>query len=310
MAALYRNFETPAEIDAEYDVERSVPDFMIYARQYDQSSADARRKLPHQPDVRYGPTVEEYIDIFPAERRNAPVLLFIHGGYWRILSAKEFSFAAKGPQAAGVTTVVVNYAPCPSVTLDEIVRQIRASIHWVHENIRDYNGDPGRIYVSGHSAGGHMTAMALLTDWMKDYGLPQNVVKGGVAISGLYDITPLQYSFMQNELQLTDAVIKRNSPQFFVRYVQSPLLITYGGDETSEFCRQSEDFRAEWVSKGNKIRELAQPGRNHFTAISGLEDVESPLSQAVFKFMQHTPRRFRPSRPRSSSFSPSLGRIR
>ncbi len=291
MAVLYRNFETQAEIDREYDVENSVPDFMVYARQYDQSSSDARRRLEVAENVRYGPTVEEYVDIFPATRRRAPVLLFIHGGYWRILSAKEFSFVALGPQAAGVTTVVVNYALCPAVTLDEIVRQIRAAIHWTYENITAYNGDPHRIYVSGHSAGGHMTATALLTEWAKGYALPRDVVKGGVSISGLFDLTPLRHSFLQPDLRLDPASVQRNSPLFCIRYVTAPLLITYGGDETSEFCRQSEDFLSAWMAAGNKARSHAQPGRNHFTAITDFVDTNSPLCQAIFKMMNHTPRR-------------------
>lgn len=291
MAVLYRNFETRAEIDSEYDVENSVPDFMVYARQYDQLSADARHRLECSGNVRFGPTVEEYVDIFPAARKRSPVLLFIHGGYWRILSAKEFSFVALGPQAAGVTTVVVNYALCPAVTLDEIVRQIRAAIHWTHENIGDYNGDPHRIFVSGHSAGGHLTAAALLTNWPKDYGLPRDIVKGGVSISGLFDLTPLRHSFLQPDLRLDHASVQRNSPLFHIRYVISPLLITYGGDESSEFCRQSEDFLSAWTAAGNKARSHAQPGRNHFTAITDFAQADSPLCQAIFKMMNHTPRR-------------------
>ncbi len=291
MAPLYRNFESQADIDREYDIERSVPDFMVYARQYENSSADARRHLDHHADVRYGATCAEYVDIFPAAQRKAPVLIFIHGGYWRILSAKEFSFVALGPQAAGVTTVVVNYALCPNVTLDEIARQIRAAIYWTHENIHDYNGDPERIYVSGHSAGGHMTAMALLTDWRGDYGLPRDLVKGGISISGLFDIAPLQFSSMQKELHLDAGIIERNSPQYFARHVPAPLLITYGDDETSEFCRQSEDFLKVWADCGNKSRTLDQPGKNHFTAIMGFGGVQSSLCRAIFKLMDHTPRR-------------------
>lgn len=291
MTKLYRNFETQDEIDAEYDVEQSVPDFMIYARQWIQSSSDAQRQLTNTPDIKYGPTIDEYVDVFPSSKPNSPVLIFIHGGYWRMLTAKEFSFVAVGPQQAGITTVVVNYALCPNVTIDEIVRQIRASIAWTSENIQNYNGDPRRIYVSGHSAGGHLTAMSMLTNWTDTYSLPKDVVKGGVSISGLFDLTPLQYSFMQKELRLDAASIERNSPQFHIDYVPSPLLISYGGDETPEFSRQSEDFLTAWSERGNKSRTLSQPGKNHFTAISGFGDLESSLCQAIFKLMNFTPRR-------------------
>ena len=144
--------------DAEYDVERSVSDFMHYARQYADGSAAARGTLEARLGVRYGPTVDEYLDIFPASRPGAPILVFLHGGYWRILSARDFSFVASGPVAAGVTVAVVNYALCPAVTLDEIVRQTRAVIVWLWRHAREHSGDPENIHVCGHSAGGQELA--------------------------------------------------------------------------------------------------------------------------------------------------------
>jgi arylformamidase len=306
MAALYRNFHSRLEIDNEYNVEIAVPDRALYLQEYAQSSAAARRHLDHAADIRYGATIEEYVDIFPATRKNAPVLIFLHGGYWRGLSAKEFSFVAKGPQDAGVTTVVVNYALCPKVTMDEIIRQIRAAIHWTYSNIADFNGDPERLYVSGHSAGGHLTAIAMLTDWQGDYDLPRNVIKGGICISGIYDLTPLQYSFLQEDIRLDRPSIDRNSPIYNVGYVQSQLLITYGEDETSEFCRQSEDFRAAWMASGNKSRFLAQPRMNHFTAISGFKDRESPLCGAIFRLMNIVPQRLRQQTQIKTTSSPGI----
>src|SRR5271170_5159315 len=125
MAAYFRQFQTRADLDKAYDVERSVPNFRIYVDQWVDGSAQARRHLDGKLGVRFGPTVEEYCDVFPAHRRGAPVFVFIHGGYWRLLSAREFSFVALGPVAAGVTTVIASYALCPNVTVGEIVRQMR-----------------------------------------------------------------------------------------------------------------------------------------------------------------------------------------
>ena len=291
MSKLYRDFATRAEIDAEYDVERSVPDFMHYARQYADGSAAARRTLDSRLGLRYGPTLDEHLDVFPAPRRNAPILVFLHGGYWRILSARDFSFVASGPVAAGVTVAVVNCSLCPAVTLDEIVRQTRAAIAWLWRHAREHNGDPENIHVCGHSAGGQLTAMAALTEWERDYGLPTAVVKSGIAISGLFDLAPLRHSFLQDDLRLDDGLIVRNSPQYLVRPVSVPVLVTCGGDESAEFLRQSEDFLDAWIGAGNRGTRFAQPGRNHFTAITGLADPDSALCRAVFAIMRHTPAR-------------------
>jgi len=323
MSALYRSFKSGAEIDAQYDVEKSVPDFTIYARQYVEGSRDARRRLACVLKVRFGPSVDEYVDIFPAAEPNAPVLIFFHGGYWRILAAEDFSFVAAGPVAASVTVVVANYALCPKVTIDEITRQARATVAWVHRRIGDYGGDRRRIYVSGHSAGGQLTAMCLLTDWERDYGLPADVVKGGIAISGVFDLAPIRHSAMQREIRLTDEQIERNSPQFHIRRVAAPLLVTYGGDETAEFSRQSEDFLASWIAAGNRGLALSQPGANHFTAITGFAEMDSGLTRGVLELMGHRRRgAARRGAPRASGaglrgrpgdalrFVPSFGRMR
>ena len=291
MPKLYRDFATRAQIDAEYDVERSVPDFMHYARQYADGSAAARRTLEARLGLRYGPTLDEYLDVFPASRRNAPILVFLHGGYWRILSARDFSFVASGPVAAGVTVAVVNYSLCPAVTLDEIVRQIRSAIVWLWRHAREHNADPENIHVCGHSAGGQLTAMAALTEWERDYGLPRTAVKSGIPISGLFDLEPLRHSFLQEDLRLDDGLVARNSPQFLVRPVPVPLLVACGGDESAEFLRQSEDFLEAWTGAGNRGARLAQPGRNHFTAITGFADPDSALCREVFRMMHHTPAR-------------------
>jgi arylformamidase len=303
--ALYREFQTREEIDAQYDVERAVPDFMVYARQYLDSSAEARRALEGHYDVRYGPTVAEHIDVFPAARPNAPVLLFYHGGYWRILAARDFSFVARGPVLNGVTTMVVNYALCPTVTVDEITRQARAAAAWAHANARRFNGDPGRLYAAGHSAGGQMVAELLLTRWREDYGLPDDIVRGGFAISGVFDLRPVRHSSMQPQIRLDDGIVERNSPQFHVRRVRPPLLTAVGGDETSEFHRQTDDFIGAWRAAGNRAESLPMPGANHFTAISPFWDPDSPMMHRLNRFMGHQP----PTGAAPGSYRRDFGRM-
>lgn len=280
MPKLYREFTTQAEIDAQYDVEASVPDFMVYARHFTEESRLARHRLRCELDLHYGPTLDETLDIFSADVPNAPVFVFIHGGYWRMLSSKEFSCVALGLHELGITTVVVNYALAPKVSIDEITRQMRAAVAWVLRRIDRHGGDPARVAVGGHSAGAHLTAMCLQTGWREDYGLSgDDPIAGAVLVSGLYDLQPLRYSLMQPAIQLDDGVIRRNSPMFSVRPCKTPALLTWGGDEPDEFRRQSDDFNSAWLAAGNRSKRAPLAGANHFTAIYGFEDPKSLLCQ-------------------------------
>lgn len=274
---LYREFVTQAEFDAQYNPSAALPDPNAPGLHYVATAQKARGQLRCVLDVPYGPTLEETLDIFPADAPNAPVFVFIHGGYWRALSSKTFSGVALGLQARGITTVVINYALCPRVTIDEIVRQTRAALAWTLRNIQHHGGDPKRVAIGGHSAGGHLTAMALQTAWADDYGLPQDPFVAALPFSGLYDIEPLRYSYLQPAIQLDDGIIRRNSPAFSVRPCTTPLWITWGGDESTEFARQSLIYHEAWQAAGNRSELQAVPGANHFTVIGGLEDPNSPV---------------------------------
>ena len=284
--ALYRQFKTRAELDAEYDVGRSVTDFATIVAFYEKTSTRTREELRCQLDVPFGVTRAEHLDIFPAERSRAPILIFLHGGYWCSLSSKEYSLVALGPVAAGVTTIVVNYGLCPQVDMDEIVRQCRAAIAWTYHHATRLDGDRDRIYIAGHSAGAHLTAMAILTAWELDYALPADVIKGGCGVSGLYDLEPLRHTFVQSSLQLTLEQVLRTSPILHLPAVAPPLLISYGGQEPSEFRRQSDDFLAAWRQKGLHGTFLPQPGKHHYNAIDGFTDPASPLCRTVLDFMR------------------------
>ncbi len=284
---LYRHFETQAELDAEYDVDGLVPEFPEIVELLLDRSARARADLPHTSDVPYGPTRDERLDIFPAQQENGrlpPVLVFFHGGYWRMLTAKEFDFVALGLARAGITVVIPTHSLCPKVTIDEITRQARAAVAWTARNAVELGVDPARLFVGGHSAGAHLTLMCLLTDWAGEYGL-ENPIAGGVPISGLFDLRPLPFSCIGPSLQLTTAEIQRNSPLLLeLPATAPPLLASYGEAETAEFRRQTDDMLRRWRERGLASELIRQPGQNHFTAVTDLMDPASPLTRAIVRF--------------------------
>ncbi|MEH3086655.1 MAG: alpha/beta hydrolase [Xylophilus ampelinus] len=274
---LYRDFATQEQIDAQYDPAIPVADRAAEARHCAERSAQARAELRCHLGVPYGPTRAETLDIFPADAPGAPVFVFIHGGYWRALSSKEFSCVALGLQRRGITVVVPDYALCPAVTVEEIVRQMRAACAWTLRRIQDYGGDPRRVAVGGSSAGGHLAAMCLQTAWERDYGLPQDPFAAAAMASGLYDLAPLRHSYLQPKIQLTEELVRRCSPIHGVRPCATPVLLTWGGREQPEFARQSLAYRAAWEAAGNRAELLDQPDAHHFSAIHGFEQPGHPL---------------------------------
>lgn len=277
MPALYRQFTQQAEIDAQYNAAAAIPDFAERTAATVAASARTRERLGGHLRVPYGPTLAETLDIFPAAQPNAPVLVFLHGGYWRRGAAADYSCVADGPHSLGYTTVVVDYALCPTVSLDEIVRQARASVAWVYRNIAGYGGDPSRLVVAGHSAGGQLTAMALLTPWMANYGLPDDLVKAALPISGVFDLAPLRWSYLQPVLQLDEGTVKRNSPLFLGRPLNAQVLVAWGGDESDEFARQSHALADMAQAEGAQVERLALPGAHHLSVLDGFGDVDSAL---------------------------------
>lgn len=277
MPKLYRDFDTQAQIDAQYNPSIALPDPSAPGKHFAAQAEKARSTLKHHAGIPFGPTVHETLDIFPADVPNAPVFVFIHGGYWRAFQSKDFHGVALGLHASGITTVVVNYALAPFVTIDEITRQCRAAVAWTLRNIQHYGGDPTRVGVGGHSAGGHLGAMCLQTAWDTDYGLPRDPLKAGLLFSGLYELEPLRYSYLQPMIQLDEGIIRRQSPTPNLRACPTPTWVVWGGAESGEFARQSTGYRDAAVSLGNPVELSAIDGADHFSVIHGLEDANSPV---------------------------------
>ncbi|MGH7358798.1 MAG: alpha/beta hydrolase, partial [Candidatus Rokuibacteriota bacterium] len=231
-----------------------------------------------------GPAPGETHDLFqPAGGGPAPVHVFVHGGYWRALGKGDFSFVARGLQPAGVLVAVIDYALIPTVDMDELVRQARASVAWLHRNAAAFGGDPARITVSGHSAGGHLAAMLLSTDWPRFAGLPPDVVKAACGISGLYDLEPIRLSYLNETLALTPDTARRNSPVHVVPAAAGPVLLAVGAREGDEYHRQTESLAAAWRRRGLVAEVMDMAGHDHFSIVTELARPDSPLSHAILR---------------------------
>ena len=264
---LYHTFSTQEEIDQEYNPRFIVENTDELIKSYFTESQRVLREYSNRSAVAYGPTLSETLDIFPAEKLCSPIHIFFHGGYWHSLTSRDFAFVAEGLVRNGITAVLVNYALCPSVSIDEIVRQSRAAAAWTYRNAEDFGGNPEQITVSGHSAGGHLTGMLLSTDWEKNYGLPPNLIKGFLPVSGLFDLKPFPFSWLQPKLLLTSEQVLRNSP-VFLKPVYSPhVMVAVGADESHEFQRQSKNYTIFLQKHGIPAEYLSMPGKNHFNII-------------------------------------------
>ena len=279
----YRNL-SPEALELAFNPRATAKDLDERLPKYAAAAAATRARLDSVLDVRYGPGEKETLDVFPAARPGAPVQLFIHGGYWRAMDKSDYSFVADAFHPAGATTVIINYDLCPTVTLDTIVAQANRSIAWTWRNVADYGGDPDRVFVSGNSAGGHLTAMALAHDWTAD-GVPADVIKGAAPITGVFDCEPVLDITVNEEVRLQPEAARRLSPLRNPPRRALPLLVAVGGVEPPLWIEMSKDYAALCREHGIECEYLELAGHDHFDASRAAGDPESPLARAMIRMM-------------------------
>lgn len=265
----------PAWLDAQYNNRARVAQAPDLLQRWANASALARAQSDCVLDLAYGAAPSETLDVFRTDRADAPVFVFIHGGYWRALDKRDHSFVAPALVDAGAMVVVPNYALCPAVTIEQITLQIVQALAWTYRHAHEHGGDPRRIVVGGHSAGGHLAAMMLACEWQKvGADLPARLLQGALAISGVFEMEPIRHTpFLAGDLRLTAASAKRLSPALMPAPM-GPLAALVGGDESEEFQRQNRLIREAWGAAAVPVCE-AIPGTNHFTVLHDLADAQA-----------------------------------
>ena len=282
---IFREFDQQT-LDAEYRIRDSIPldQFEGIIKRYSDDSAAARENLNCETDVSYGDDPDEIMDIYPGPG-DAPIFVFIHGGYWRMLSQKESSLMADNMVANGAAFATLNYSLAPAASLDEIVRQCRAALAWIYNNAEKYGVDRNRIHVGGSSAGGHLVGMMLAGGWHGEFGVPDDLIKSACALSGLHDMEPIRLSEVNEWLQLDEASARRNSPIHNLPSRGCPLIVAFGGNETSEFKRQSNIYADAWKSAGFECEIFEMPNHNHFDIPFDINEPDGILAKAVLRKM-------------------------
>jgi arylformamidase len=276
-----------AELDRAYNARAAVPDHLAIFERWREASVQARRHLRCDENFRYGSGAAETFDWFPAKQANAPVLAFLHGGYWRAMDKADFSFIAPAFVEAGVSVAVLNYGLAPTTPLAEMVRQTLHACAWLRRHVAGLGGDPDRISLAGHSAGAQLAAMMVAAEWpVFAADLPAALLHGVVSISGLFDLVPVSRApFLRNDLRLSASAARHVSPLSYMPRHKVPLITAVGSLESAEFHRQTHLIQKAWPHCF--VHEVPLHGRNHFTAVDALADPAHPLFRATLKLVTH-----------------------
>jgi arylformamidase len=276
-----------AALDAAYDQAAYAPNREQLIQRRIRDSELARLRLGEPERAAYGPAEIERLDIYRTRREPAPVFVFIHGGAWRSGHSKDFATPAEMFLAAGAHYVVPDFAWVQDVggSLMVLADQVRRAVAWVWAHAADFGGDRNRLYIGGQSSGGHLAAVALTTDWRRDFSLPADIIKGGVCISGMYDLTPVRLSARNAYVKFDDTTVAALSPIRHLEHLHAPLVVAYGTCETPEFQRQGREFAAAVKAAGNRVRLLVGEHYNHFELPETLGNPYGLLGRAALDLM-------------------------
>lgn len=283
---IYREYD-PAALWAQYDNSRMVTAETHRALRLERqrrSAAVRQGALEKNLDVRFGPHARERLDLFLPQAKKPPLYVYIHGGYWQKNDKENYAFVAEALVPAGIAVAVVEYALCPAVTLPELIQQVRRAVGHLWKFADDYGYDRKRILLSGHSAGGHLAAMLLATNWPDvDPDLPPDTIAAALPISGIYDLEPIRHTPLNDAVRLTRDDVKALSPMFLKPTRRVPVCVAVGGLESREFNRQAADFARTLKDGGLDVRLRVVPEVNHYTIVLQLSDPAGVLFKEVLR---------------------------
>jgi len=279
------------ELDAAYDQIFYAPLQAEIIRRLVGNSELARKRLGAPRREAYGPTEPEKLDIYRTARPNAPVFVFMHGGAWLGGEAKNYAYAAEMFVNAGAHFVLLDFVAIGPAggDLRMMANQVRRGVAWVYKNAAVFGGDASRLYIGGHSSGGHLCGVTLVTDWQKDFGLPADIIKGGLCMSGMYDLKPVRLSKRSSYVKFTDEMEQAMSSQHHLDLLRAPVTVTYGTNETPEFQRQNRDFAAAVRATGKPAELIEAANYNHFEMVESLGNPYGPNGRAALALMRLLP---------------------
>ncbi len=276
------------ELDDAYDQSKYAPNLQQVTKRYASNSVEMRKRVGEPKRFNYGSTAIEKLEVYSTKRPNAPIHIHIHGGAWRQRPATDYAFPAEMLMDAGAHYVVPDFISVDESNGDLIpmVEQVRKAIAWTAQHAKDFSGDADRVYLSGFSSGAHLAGVALLTEWRKDFDLPDNLIKGAVLSSGMYDLKPVRLSARSKYVKFTDEVEERFSTQRHLAKITTPLVVAHGTYETPEFQRQTRDFAAAMKAAGKPIQYYVNENYNHFEMMETFASPYGLLGREVLAQMQ------------------------
>lgn len=278
---------TQDELDNAYAQGPWAPNWEAVWSRYTPNSEAAISRLGEPQSFEYGESPDDTLEVHAAEGAARPIHIFVHGGAWFTGSAREYAFLAETFVNAGAHFVAVNHSSVEDTDgrLEPLADQIRRAIRWIYRNAGKFDGDPEEIYLSGHSSGAHLAGVALATDWAGRYDLPADLLKGGICISGMFDLEPVSLSSRRDYVAFSEDTVSALSPQRHIENLEAPLLIAVGSLEGPEFRRQSREFAAAVREKGKPVELIIAEHYNHFEILETLANPYGILGRAALEQM-------------------------